>query len=67
MVDHDDHRDFHRVALAGAITGISLAVLLAVSVSFSGGMFGQRCERLYPNNARAVENCVARLVKGERP
>lgn len=46
-----------------------LAVLLAVPiiVVITGGTFGQRCARAFPNDPLAAERCVYDLSHGNRP
>ncbi len=47
--------------------GFGAAIALIIAVHATGGTFGQRCERAFPNSALEVERCVHRLANGLQP
>lgn len=56
-------RDWRAFAFAAGLAGVPTVLIIAFTIA-TGGTFGQRCERLYPGNARGVEDCVDRLAHG---
>ncbi len=49
----------------GLIHGPIAFVMLIVFVFATGSTFGQRCDRMHPNDPIARDACVERLVSGE--
>lgn len=46
--------------LTGAVLVPGFGLLIVVIAA--GGTFGQRCERMYPNDPVAQERCIAQLA-----
>jgi len=47
-----------------SITAALLFFIFLGVIFLSGGTFGQRCAKAYPDNGYEQERCVARLSKG---
>lgn len=47
--------------------GTLVAVALIIIVVATGGTFGQRCNRAYPDNPARAEQCVYNLNHGVAP
>jgi len=49
------------------VMGTILLVGLVFGVWFTGGTFGQRCERAYPGDGLAQERCISNLIHDRAP
>lgn len=54
-----------RAFTLGLIHGTILFALLIVFVFATGSTFGQRCDRMHPEDRTARDTCVERLASGK--
>lgn len=59
--------DPYRAMLFGVVLTFGLAALLIGFVFATGGTFGQRCAKAFPDDPARAELCVYNLSHGERP
>lgn len=47
--------------------GFGGAVAVVGTIWLTGSSFGQRCERMYPDQAKQIDLCIENLTHGYRP
>lgn len=59
--------DFSRICAFMFSLVASFSLFVTAIVWLSGGTFGQRCDRMFPNDLVRADLCVRNLANGDRP